>query len=69
MTLKQLREQKNLTQSQLGNLVGITDACICYYEKGLRIPTLTTMQSLAEVLEVDLQTIVDCFRKINTKEE
>ena len=37
--LRQLRKEKNLTQKQLGELVGIRNSVISFYELGERVPS------------------------------
>lgn len=51
--LRETRKMRNLTQSELGNLIGVTKVSICCYETGSRIPTLETLKKLADVLRVD----------------
>lgn len=63
MNLIQLRNSKNLTQKQLANLINVTQTAISKFEKNIAIPKFHTMQKLADALEVDLQTIVECFIK------
>ena len=41
--LKELREEKNLTQYQLSNQIGISTACINRWEKNLRIPNIDSI--------------------------
>jgi transcriptional regulator with XRE-family HTH domain len=53
--LKQLRRSKNLTQKQLGELVGVTDSAIRLFETNKRSPSYTTLKNLAEVLEVTIE--------------
>lgn len=52
--LKELRKQANLTQQQLGSLVGVTKVSICCYENGTRTPTLDTLKDLADSLNIPL---------------
>lgn len=52
--LKELRQQSNLTQEELGKMVGVTKVSICCYENGTRTPTLDTMVDLANCLNVEL---------------
>ena len=47
--LKKLRISKNLTQEQLGKVLGVTKASICCYEKGTRTPTLETLLDIVEL--------------------
>lgn len=48
--LKQLRNSKGLTQSDLGRLINITKVSICGYEKGNRTPNLDTLLDICEAL-------------------
>ena len=61
--LKDLRKSANLTQQQLGNLVGVTKVSICCYENGTRTPTLDTLIDLADSLNTPLTYLlgVDAF--------
>ena len=52
--LKELRKQANLTQQELGKMVGVTKVSICCYESGTRTPTLDTLKDLADSLNVPL---------------
>lgn len=53
--LVQARLQKNLTQEELGKLVGVTSNCITQYEKNLRFPKPKILIKLCDVLEVDIK--------------
>ena len=52
--LKEIRKKANITQQQLGNMVGVTKVSICCYENGTRTPTLETLIDLADSLNVHL---------------
>lgn len=41
--LREARKKKGLTQSELGNIVGVGKSAICCYEKETRNPTLETI--------------------------
>jgi transcriptional regulator with XRE-family HTH domain len=49
--LKERREDKGLTQQQLGELVNVSDATINRYERNLREPGIETIKLLAKVLD------------------
>lgn len=49
--LKQERENKNLTQEQLGEKIGVRKQTIFYYEKGDKFPTIPNLELLADVLD------------------
>lgn len=52
--LKEAREKRNLTQTELGKVIGVTGNAVCYYEKGGRVPAIDQIAKMAEFLEVDL---------------
>lgn len=56
--LKELRNSRNLTQEQLGNILGVTKASICCYEKGTRTPTLETLMDIVEFFGVSADYIL-----------
>lgn len=48
--LKSLRKQKNLTQKQLADLIGVKNSIISFYEVGDRFPSPEIIIKLAAVL-------------------
>ncbi len=54
MTLKKLREEKGLSQTQLANLVGLKQTTISQYEKGSRTPDLTRAKKISDALGITL---------------
>ena len=50
--LKQLRKEKQLTQSELGEKINVTKVSISGYESGNRTPDTDTLQKLADFFEV-----------------
>lgn len=44
------REAKGMTQQELGNRCGVSDAMVCFYERGQRMPSLPTAAALADAL-------------------
>lgn len=59
--LKILMLQNKLYQRDLAARVGCTQQTISKWCVGLSVPNLKYMQKLADALNVDLHTIVDCF--------
>lgn len=51
--LKKARIEKNLTQEQLADLIGVAKSTLNGYEKGNREPDFFKIKKLIEVLEVD----------------
>lgn len=54
MTLKQFRENKGLSQTELGNIVGLKQTTISQYESGSRKPNLAIAKKLSDALEISL---------------
>ena len=56
--LKDARDRKGLKTREVANLLKIDHALISKYENGLRRPTKAQALQLAELLEIDKQTIL-----------
>lgn len=52
-----LREKAGLNQSQLAELVGVSRAAICRYEKGLRAPEIDIAQKISKELGLSLRKL------------
>lgn len=50
--LRQLRKDRNLTQQQLADLIGVKNSVISFYEVGERIPSPEVLRKLALALHV-----------------
>ena len=53
-TIKQLRETKSLTQSQLAELLGVTAKAVSKWETGKGLPDITLIEPLAVALGVSV---------------
>ena len=58
MNLKLLRQQKNLTQSDVANQIGITQTTYSRYESGARQPDIETLTRLANFYDVSVDQIL-----------
>ena len=47
------RIKRNLSQEQLGKLLGVSKVSICGYETGNRIPNMDTFIKLIDILDID----------------
>lgn len=56
-TIRNLRKQNKMTQKELADLVGTSQAAISSYEKGTRRLGLETAQKIAIALEVSLDEL------------
>ena len=51
--LKEARIKKNMSQEELGNILGVSKVSICGYEKGTRTPTMENFLELIKILELE----------------
>lgn len=55
--IRRIRQERNLTQKQLGELVGASEAYIRAYESGRRNPKPSSLEKLAEALAVNPEVL------------
>ena len=53
-TIKQLREQRNLTQAELGELIGVSSKTVSKWETAKGLPDVSLLQPLAQALNISL---------------
>ena len=58
-TIKRLRKQRGMTQQQLADTIGCTDAAIRNYERNARTLKGETLTKMADALEVDPGVLVN----------
>lgn len=61
--IRQLREQRNLSQRALAKLAGVTDAAIAFWEGGKRFPRGKNLKNLAIALGVSESVILEGVEK------
>lgn len=61
--LKQLRNEKGLTQEQLANEFGVAQRTVSRWETGSNMPDISMLVEIAEFYEVDIREIIDGERK------
>ena len=55
--LKFIREPRQITQSSLASLSGLTQATIANIERGKKDPSIATLQKLAMALDINIATL------------
>lgn len=50
--LKELRREKNISQADLGKLLGVTKVSISGYEKGTRMPSMGVLLNIIRLFDV-----------------
>lgn len=66
VNIKIARENKKLTQLELGNLVGVSNTVISNWEKGLNKPDADMLCKLCYALDVDANFLLDYQEQNNT---
>lgn len=56
--IKAAREKAKMTQTELGNKIGVSGVAIMRYEKGQRQPRLEQLQRIADILEIPLYSLI-----------
>lgn len=54
----EMRKQKNLTQFELANKLGVTDRAISHWENGRRMPDLSLIKPLCDELEITVNDLL-----------
>ena len=63
MKLRELREQKGVTQKEVASAVGCTPTVYSRYERGEREPDISTLCILADYFEVSTDTLIGYIKK------
>ena len=63
MKLRELRDQKGVTQKEVAIAVGCTPTVYSRYERGEREPDISTLCSLADYFEVSTDTLIGYINK------
>ena len=64
--LKELRKNRGITQQELANVLGVTKATICCYEKETRLPSFNNLIDLSNYFDVTIDYLAgkDTIAKI-----
>lgn len=57
-TLKKLRTERGLSQTQLGKHLFVNQSTVARWESGIRLPDAAMITRLAEVLDADVRTLL-----------
>lgn len=57
--IRQLRTERQLSQLDLANLVGVRQSAISAFETGEKMPRVDTLQRIASALEVSTAVLLD----------
>ena len=62
--LRELRQKRGVTQHELAEAAGLTDAYVSNMENGFAVPSLTTVLRLAVALGCKVTELVSVFDKV-----
>ncbi len=57
--LKKLRQDKDISQERLGNLINVPQSTIGRIERGESNPNLCLLIAIAKILRIDIKELVD----------
>ncbi len=52
--LKETRENREISQKEIGQVIGTSRSAVCYYESGRSLPDIEQIEKIAEFLQVDI---------------
>lgn len=61
------RKTLGMTQSDLGNMLMVTDKAVSKWERGLGFPDINTLEPLAQALQVSVQELMRAEKKVTTE--
>ena len=64
-TIKQLREQRKLTQAELGERIGVTDKTVSKWETAKGLPDISLLQPLAAALGISVMELLSGEQIVN----
>lgn len=56
--LREERERRGLSMTQLGRKCGLSQQSISYIERGMRVPNLETLLNITDALGLDLSDVL-----------
>ncbi len=62
--ISKLRQEKGLTQKQLGDKLFVTDKAVSKWERGYSLPDITLLNDIAKILDVEVSDIL-CGEKVD----
>ena len=71
--IEKKRKEKNLTQKELANALGVSNTAVSKWENGNNLPDISMLEPLSRILDLDLLELIstqnelneDCKEKLN----
>lgn len=67
--LRQLRNNAGMSQEELAKRLGMSKSAISMYESGSREPSLEILEAIADIFNVDMNTLTDSKRSFELDDE
>lgn len=67
--LKELRKEKNLSQEQFAEMMGVSNRSVSRWENGINMPDLDLLIEIANYYEIELKEILDGKKGTNIMEK
>ena len=67
-TILTLRKDKNITQEQLANMVGVSAGAVSKWETGNSTPDISLLSPIARALDTSLDILLSFQKEISEKE-
>ena len=58
MNIKQLREQRGMTQEELAKRLGVKYPAVSKWERGMAYPSMNTVIKMAELFQVSMDVVL-----------
>lgn len=55
--IAELRKEKNMTQQELADKLGVTDRAVSHWENGRRLPDYSLLKDLCEILSISINEL------------
>lgn len=65
--LKRYMLEKNITQQQLANFVGVSDAAVNNWVKGYKLPRMDKVDSICKFFNISRSDLIESLKKFNKK--
>ena len=58
MNIKQLREQRDMTQEELAKRLGVKPPAVSKWERGMAYPSMNTVIKMADLFQVSMDVVL-----------
>lgn len=66
LTLKEIRKERGISQTQFAKDLGISRGALVNYEKGTRFPPIEVLIKVSKIFDIDIDTLISDKQKKDT---